>query len=92
MIASPWFNCSKTADISGAVAVAAGAGITPGGGGGGGGGGAPPPETLRVGTGGGGGGGGGTPLAELGVEPVLTCPRASRASMPLGSFQVKPFG
>ena len=88
MIASPWFNWSKTADISGVAELGGGA---PNDGGGGGGGGAPPPGTLRDGTGGGGGGGGAAPPAPA-LEPPLTSFRASCASIPFLSFQCKPLG
>lgn len=89
MTDSPWFSWSKTADMSGAAGAAAGGGGTPGGGGGGGG---TPPGTFRVGTGGGGGGGGAAPPAAGPELPALTCLRASWASIPSLSFQVRPLG
>lgn len=90
VIASPWLSWSKTADMSAAGAAGAGAGGIPGGGGGGG---APPPGTFTDGTGGGGGGGGGgTAPAPAGAGPPLICLSASRASIPVSLFQVKPVG
>ena len=94
MTAEPWFNCSKTEDIS-FDDFDGGGGAPPGGGGGG------APNFSMSGSGGG-GGGAGDPLDACGAGGALeawvacgfeeTSLRASVTSMPSWLFQVTPRG